>query len=217
MLQGLEGGAADPTSGVITLLSLQQFIDKSLQSKEQRSFSQSSKETNTNGIIIGVSIKKYNEYRQKIVEKIQNYFPDNDTSFPQIEHLYLGSKKLQVLKTTYSNDPNIDIFSNRITSKLDEFKKEIIRWCGTLSPEIREALENGPVEAGAIDQFVITVSNLEIDNLQSNNQLFGILNTVAMEVKQKVRYQSENDKKFKDFLVRFVPIYQEYANQMLSW
>ncbi len=62
LLQGLEGGATDENSGMITLGSLQQYIDTKM-SKDRRQilYTNTSQGTNINNILIALSIPKYKD------------------------------------------------------------------------------------------------------------------------------------------------------------
>jgi caspase domain-containing protein len=214
LLEGLSGGAADGTSGEITLLSLQQYIDNKLAEKEQTSSVNISEATNLYGIRIALSVNTYRSFITGLEEKIQSDFPLEDLSFPSIRYIINGAQVLKNLKEKNPDNPKIRTFTDTLSSKLSEFKDGLITWCSNLPNDVQTEIEYKTAKR-SIDLFVKRVSELELESVgEAATQLAGVLNVVGMEVESKQEYKNAKDPKFLLFLTRLLPAYKTYNKYM---
>jgi hypothetical protein len=214
LLEGLFGGAADSTSGEITLLSLQQYIDNKLAEKDQKSFVNTNEATNPHGIRIALSVDRYTSFIIGLEKKIQSDFPPGDSSFPSIKDIIYGAQVLKNLKEKNPDNPKIRTFTDTLSSKLKEFKDGLIIWCNNLPIDVQKEIENKTAKGG-IDLFVNGLSELELESVgKVAPQLAGILNLIGGEVKRQQEYKLPTDKNFLSFLGTLEPNYKTYKKYM---
>jgi uncharacterized caspase-like protein len=194
LLQGLEGAAANPNSGIITLGSLQQYIDtKMYEDKKQKSYTHGSQVTNINNILIALSITKYKDNLENLVTEINQYLDIPDSSFPIIKYVIAGAKKLKELKSINPTNQSITTINERITSQLELYKKNVINWCIALPDDIVFKIENNTTR-GFIDDFRRQVGALQCNTLSDIDEKWKrFLNSIGNEVRNNINYTDKND------------------------
>jgi hypothetical protein len=216
LLEGLRGGAAHPITGEITLHNLQDWIQQKLpKENEQQPYSASSMATNTNDITIAFSLPTYKKYISDIENEIEDYFPQDDPLFPSILYIIVGAKKLQELKDKDVANPKIPIFHERISRKLEEYKRGVITWCDNLPNDIKILLGQQTGTRDVVYLFSSTVAALEIDKIGIvGENLSPILDLIGNEVKYNAKYKKDvkNDSKVTTFLMRFATLSTGFLN-----
>ena len=215
LIEGIRGGAADETSGEITLLSLQQYIDQKLaEKKKQNSYLNISKGSNLNAITIALSLDKFRSYITSLEDTIKKYFPEDDSSFPSFRYILQGARKLQELKSKTSEKTSVLSFNDLLTSKLNIYKKGIINWCTRL-PEDVQIIIDDVTDKDSVAKFKNSVSKLDLKSVVTEgSKISKILDVVEMEVKNNISYANDRDANLKNFLEQLDPAYKAYKSMI---
>jgi hypothetical protein len=214
LLQGLEGGAADENSGIITLGSLQQYIDtKMSEEKKQNSYKHASQATNINNVLIALSIPKYKDKIENLVNEINQYLDiPPESSFPDIKYVIAGAKKLKELKSINPTNQSINTINERISSQLELYKQGVINWCISLPDDVIFEIEkNTNTRRGFIEDFRNQVSILDVDTLADTNANWkGFLISIGNEVRNNNKYADKDDPKLGPLLMNLSASYKFY-------
>jgi uncharacterized caspase-like protein len=214
LLQGLEGGAADENSGIITLGSLQQYIDtKMSEEKKQNSYKHASQATNINNILIALSITKYKDNIENLVNEINQYLEiPPESSFPDIKYVIAGAKKLKELKSINPTNQSINTINERISSQLESYKQGVINWCISLADDVVFEIEkNTNTRRGFIEDFRNQAASLQCETLAGIDvEWKSFLISIGNEVRNKNNYLNKNDPKLGTLLTNLSVSYKFY-------
>ncbi len=213
LLQGLEGGAADVNSGIITLGSLQQYVDtKMSEEKKQISYTHASQATNINKILIALSITKYKDNIENLVNEINQYLDIPESSFPDIKYVIAGAKKLKDLKNINPTNQSIKTINERILSQLELYKQGVINWCISLPDDVVFKIEdNRTTRRGFIEDFRNQAASLQGDTLAGIDvEWKGFLISIGNEVRNNNIYTDKNDTKLGTLLTNLSVSYKFY-------
>jgi len=209
LIKGIEGAAANQTNGMITLGSLQQYIDTAmLENNKQKSYYNESEARNINNILIALSVEKYKENILNLEAALDEDLEIPDLSFPSITYVIAGTKKLRELEHFNRTNPSIKTMNERIASQLEMYKNGVIEWCFNLPDPIKFKIERN-TERDFIEDFTNQVGVLTIDKLVDiDDKLKQFLTSFGNEVKNKTEFFNENDPNFSSFLMKLSLIYK---------
>jgi hypothetical protein len=209
LIKGIEGAAANQTNGIITLGSLQQYIDtKMLENKKQKSYYNDSEARNINNILIALSIEQYIKNVKNLEVAFMEDLEIPDSSFPSIRYVIEGTRKMKELERLNPTNPSIKTMNERIASQLAMFKNGVIEWCFNLSDPIKIKIERN-TERDFIEYFTNEVGIIDIEKLVDiDDKLKEFLSSFGNEVKNKTKFLSVDDPKFSSFLIKLSVIYK---------
>jgi hypothetical protein len=211
LLQGLEGGAADEKTGIITLGSLQQYIDiKMAEDNKQRSFvNKSQQESNINKILIALSEELYVSQVKTIENELFNNVNNLTLSFPNILNIVDGAKKLKELKEINPNNELISNMTNSISNLWNSFCSNVMSWLYDLNEDVKTYIER-KTETYFIMNLIDYMSKLESDllvNIDKNYLTY--LMIFGNESKNKNVYNDIDDPKLNTLLRKLEPIFKK--------
>lgn len=216
-IEGLRGGAADETSGEITLFNLQQYINQKLaDDKKQNSYINVSEGSNLPAIRIALSVDKFDYYITSLEKTIKERFPEGDSSFPSISYISDCAKKLKELKSQKPDNPQIPAFNDLLSSKIDMYVDGVLTWGSLLPDDVKIKIEEELKDRGLIENFLNYVSELNLDTIVNNktDAIKSILSIVGEQVKIKNGYANDKDPKLIILLRRLKPAYQTYKRMI---
>jgi len=216
LLEGIRGAAGDETTGEITLLSLQQYINQKLtEKKKQNSYITISEGSNLNAITIALSLEKFGSYISSLENTIKTYFPEGDSSFPSFKYIIQGTKKLKELKSKNPDNPNILSFSDLVRSKLNKYKEGVIDWCTRVPDDVQIQIES-ITDRDSIDYLLNYVSKLNLDTVinSKTDAILPILNLLGNQVKNNISYANDRDPNLRNFLQQLAPAYKVYKSMI---
>jgi len=215
LLEGIRGGAEDKTTGEITLLSLQQYINQKLvEKKRQNSYINISEGSNLNAITIALSLEKFGSYITSLADTIETYFPEGDSSFPVFRKIRQGTVKLKEMKSKKPDDLKILTFSDLLESKLKKYKEEVIAWCTRLPDDVQIQIES-TTDTDSVALFRDSVTKLDLESVITiGAKISPVLNVIEMEVKNNISYANDRDPNLRNFLQQLAPAYKLYKSMI---
>jgi Caspase domain len=203
LVEGLEGKAADPRTGIITFESLRKYLENQMLAEgKQRPLYFAEQSSLLDNLKIGVSLTEFNNNIAELIGKADKFCRMND-----IQALTLASKTVGDLAGLDQNNREIPRLIQSINDALQNIQKQspIIDWLNSLA-SVRLGIEQ--IRPGLYDEiFYSLADSLSYDQLQkidmTNLQYLIIL---CNESKKNTTYESENDAAFKRLIARLQSI-----------
>lgn len=200
LIEGLDGKAADPDTGVITIDSLRNHVDCQMGLEErQKPMYYATDASEIDSIKIAISRGKYNEKIKQIIENVDSLLTSTNVSqianyiLIDVEKLANAAKKVSELTTLDPNNRDIHRLRNGVDTAAKSYFQLTINWLAKNRRYARLPIEQ--LEFGLYTQKIpMLTQNLSFDSLQEMNQnMLDILIYVCSSVAQDIQFKSEQD------------------------
>ena len=138
LIEGLDGKAADPDTGIISIDSLKRYIENQmLAEQKQKPIYSIAAASNFDNIKIAISHGKFEAKIQNLIKEAKEVFSKPDTLI-DIFSLQEAAKKVNELISLKEDHPEIPRLKELIDKSLDRYEEPTINW---LSINMRSATE----------------------------------------------------------------------------
>jgi hypothetical protein len=205
LIEGLEGKAANPDTGVITFDSIRRYLEAQMKAEnKQTPYYYIQEASQLENIKIAVSQAQYNHAIETIVNTAKKY-----GQIPDIQALTIAAKKIGELQRLDASNEDIASLKNTINEKVQEYRTPIMQWLNNIAanPLLRIKIEE--IKRGLFDHvFYALHKNLSFEMLQKINQAdLQCLTILCAESARSTPYTSDDDTDFKILLDKLRPIY----------
>jgi hypothetical protein len=216
LIEGLDGKAADPETGLITINSLRKYIENQmLAEQKQKPLYSIAAASNFDNIKIAVSHGKFESKIQNLITEVYDTLKRKD---PVTIHVHLydlldAAKRVSELSDLDPTNEEISKFTEIINDELNKYKEPAIAWMtGNMSVAIQKFNEIRP-SLYEYELFDI-IDSLSFTNLvKMPNSYINALVYLFAEVEQKTRFSSPNDPKLKLLVLKFRAIFDQPTKQ----
>jgi uncharacterized caspase-like protein len=130
LIEGLEGKAADPDTGIISIHSLKSYVENQmLADKKQKPIYSIAEASNFDNIKIAISTNLFEAKIKRIIKETEDLLvTPPETSFIPILLLQDAAKKVNELIGLKRDHPVIPTFQDKINEALKGYKQPAIKW-----------------------------------------------------------------------------------------
>jgi Caspase domain len=202
LIEGLDGKAADPKTGVITVDNLRRHIELEM-SKQERQIPmyRVTEGTNLESIIIAKSLARFNAKIAETIKEVRDFcsVKYKNSTLTDIQCLANAAKKVGELISLDPNNLEIEGLSNNISTAAKALFDPAIMWItenqGVARPKINE------IETDLYPEGLMTlVQDLSIGHLQKIDQnTLNILIALFSQISANTKFESENDSRLTMF------------------
>jgi uncharacterized caspase-like protein len=205
LIEGLEGKAANPDTGIITFDSIRRYLEAQMKAEgKQTPYYYTQEASQLENIKIAVSQAQYTRNIEAIVNTAKQY-----AQIPDIQALTIAAKKIGELQRLDVSNENVVSIKNIINEKVQEYRNPILRWLNNIgaNPLLRIKIEE--IKRGLFDDtFYALYENLSFETLQKINQHdLQCLTILCAESTRSIPYTSDDDPHFKILLSKLRSIY----------
>jgi uncharacterized caspase-like protein len=198
LIEGLEGKAASPDTGIITFDSIRRYLEAQMKAEgKQTPYYYTQEASQLENIKIAVSQGQYIRKIEDIVNTAKKY-----AQIADIQALTLAAKKIGELQRLDVSNENIVSIKNIINEKVQEYRNPILQWLNNIgaNPLLRIKIEE--IKRGLFDDTFYTLyENLSFETLQKINQVdLQYLSILCAESTRSTLYTSDDDPDFKILL-----------------
>lgn len=206
LIEGLEGNAASPDTGIITFDSIRRYLEAQMKAEgKQTPYYYTQEASQLENIKIAVSQGQYIRNIEGIVNTAKKY-----AQIADIQALTLAAKKIGELQRLDASNENILSIKNMINEKVQEYKNPILQWLNNISADPLLRIKIEEIKRGLFDHvFYALHGNLSFETLQKINQVDLQCLTIlcAESTGRSAPYTSDNDTDFIILLNKLRPIY----------
>lgn len=195
-IEGLDGKAADPETGIITIESLRKHIQNQMRLEGRQTPIYSVAEASSiESIKIAISEKKFSKKISGLIDEINTALQrPEDSKFVDIQALNDAAKKLSELMNLNPTNKEINSLRQRIDDELNLYVQPLMEWLSNNSLVARRKINE--VRTGLYDDILYDlVGRLSYEELKKiNGVCLKYLIFLITEVKKGRKYLSEDDK-----------------------
>jgi hypothetical protein len=205
LIEGLNGAAAQPDTGIITFDSLRKYIeDKMMEEKKQKPMYALAEASLLEYISLGTRQEVFVKNVSQLITDIRNLTTKGNESqmFLDIRHLSDAVKKIRNLSTVDPNNMETPSLITSINHALQQYQAALFDWlikntmiAGTEIDKIRPDLYN--------QHFYEICDNLNYEGFQKLNELDLVyLVHLSPEIKDNTEYTSKDQKRLQRLVLR---------------
>jgi hypothetical protein len=204
LIEGLDGSAADPDTGVVTIDSLRSHIEKQMKLEgRQRPMYRVTEGTDLDSIRIATSLIRFNEKIEQLIKSADELcsikYPNSDLI--DIQSLADAAKMVGIqLSNLDPNNRNIPRFHRNIDDALDAHSQPTIDWL-TNNMKFAKRKIDREIKPGQYYELRNKFEGLSFDSLQKIDQKdLYVLIYLCDEVSNNTIFRSENDPRLDTFV-----------------
>jgi hypothetical protein len=205
LIEGLDGKAADPKTGVITIDNLRRHIEVEMKREERQiPMYHVTQGTNLESIIIAKSLARFNAKISETIKEVQDFCSRKyrNSNLTDIQCLANAAKKVGELISLDPKNLEIEVLGNNIEVAARELSDPAINWItenqGFARIKINE-IEQG-LYPGRLMSLVEDLSIMPLQSLRQMDQnILNILIALFDEVSSNSKFKSEDDQRLKLF------------------
>ncbi len=214
LIEGLDGKAADPETGIITIESLRKHIENQMKLEgRQRPIYTVAEASLIESIKIAISQNQFNKKISTLIDQINTALQEGpkDSKFVDIQALNEAAKKLSELMILNPTNEKLNDLKQQIDDKLNLYVQPLMDWLSNNSLIARRRINE--VRPRLYDDILYDlVGKLSYDELKkidrTNLQYLIILYTELLRVRE---YKSEDDQNLRILQYKFRAASQAYG------
>jgi hypothetical protein len=205
LIEGLEGKAADPDTGIVNIETLRKYIvDQMILEGKQQPIYVISGASNFDNVIIAVSQQRFKAKIQNLITEVDDILKRKDeiTNHVHIYDLLDATTKVNQLINLDHSNKEISKFIDIINEELDKYKQPAIAW---LNNNMRVARH----KINEIRSFLYeielpdVIDSLSFANLgKMSNSYINALVYLFAEVEQNTQFSSSEDRRLKILVIK---------------
>jgi hypothetical protein len=212
LIEGLDGKAADPDTGIITINNLRKYIEQQMEYEtRQKIMYYIVNASNVENIKIAVSQNKFEEKIKKLIIEAYDLLKRRDLISNRV-HLYDlldAAIKVNELVNLDSRNKEISRFIGLINEELDKYKEPAIEWMNNNMRVARHKvneIRNFLYESELFD-IIYSLSFKTLVNM--SNSYINALVYLFAEVEQNTIFSSPEDRKLKLLVLKLRAIFDQ--------
>ncbi|HLN33651.1 MAG TPA: caspase family protein [Nitrososphaeraceae archaeon] len=206
LIEGLNGKAADPDTGIINIYSLRNYVSSEMEREKGQKplYAISQGSYKLENIKLGTSPAIHNAKISDLIKCTKEYFEQRDpiTKLIDIQALDDASKKIGELIKVDDRNREINNLKAIVNDELGMYKEPAINWLSNNYRIVRPKL-NQNIKMDFYEELVETVQSLNFDKLLKSDASSGLLLIhLFSEVKRNNIFQSPEDERLGTFIGR---------------
>ena len=204
LIEGLDGKAADPDTGVITIGSLKKYIESQMEAEhKQKPIYGIAEASNIENIKIAVSQQQFNAKISALIKIARDSIATKGpTNFIDIQRIDDAVKKINDLINLDPKNKEIPKLQTIIDDSLNMYKQPVIEWLGNNMMVAR--LKINEIKSDLYDyelpDLFDSLSFNELSKIEKSK--LQVLIHLSSEVTRKTKFESEDDRKLKILIAK---------------
>jgi hypothetical protein len=205
LIEGLDGKAANPDTGIISIESLRKYIEDQMTIEgKQKPMYYIAEASNIENIKIAISKKEFNTKVAYLIKAAENFcsIKDPSTNLIDIQGIDNAARKVYELINLDPKNKEIPRLQAIIDDALNMYKQFAMEWINNNMMVAR--LKINEIQSDLFDiELPDLFDNLSFNELKKINQLkLQVLIHISSEVRRKTIFESPDDRKLKILIAK---------------
>jgi tetratricopeptide (TPR) repeat protein len=221
LIEGLDGKAANPDTGIISIDSLRKYIEKQMTQieRKQKPMYYVTEGTNIENIKIAISKNKFEAKIKKLIKEITKLIKEEikeeskEKNFIDLFSLHAATKKVNELILLDPQNEEIPKFKEIIDKSLEMYKEPTFNWltrnivvAKRKLNEIRDHLD---------DELYDLIDRLSFNELSIISESYlTSLDMILTEVNRNTKFETSEDRRLNLFISKFRAIFENEKSHL---